>query len=156
MLIFSYELKPRERGDNGLFITLVPKVYNIVFLFGGLTTLETLKELNPLALFLKLPIALIFFCDAYVVKRCPCKIMIKLYKYRILMYSEQAFLFQGHIYLRFFIKLLFVFFAFFFLIWKIFWLVNFKHIIFYPFKIYVFYISIVSVLKIFSVDDNFI
>ena len=55
------------------------------------------------------------------------------------MYSEQAFLFQGHIYLRFFIKLLFVFFAFFFLIWKIFWLVNFKHIIFYPFKIYVFY-----------------
>ena len=34
----------RERGDNDLFITLVPKVYNNVFLFVGLTILRTFIE----------------------------------------------------------------------------------------------------------------
>ena len=34
----------RESGDNGLFIILVPKVYDNVFLFVGLTTLETYTE----------------------------------------------------------------------------------------------------------------
>ena len=31
----------RERGGNGLFITLVPKVYSNVFLLVGLITLGT-------------------------------------------------------------------------------------------------------------------
>ena len=31
----------RERGDNGLFLTLVQKFYNNVFLFLDLTTLGT-------------------------------------------------------------------------------------------------------------------
>ena len=34
----------REREDNGLFITLVPKV----FLFAGLTTLETIVNFDCL------------------------------------------------------------------------------------------------------------
>ena len=41
----SFLLKPgREGGDNGLFITLVLKVFN-VFLFVGLTTFGTFIEL---------------------------------------------------------------------------------------------------------------
>ena len=36
-------LKLREGGDNGLFITLVPKVYYNVFLCVGITTLGTLN-----------------------------------------------------------------------------------------------------------------
>ena len=35
-----------ERGGNGLFITLVPKVYNNVFLFVGLTTLGDLLNFD--------------------------------------------------------------------------------------------------------------
>ena len=35
-----YSIPHREGGDNGLFATLVPKVYNDVFLFVGLTTLS--------------------------------------------------------------------------------------------------------------------
>ena len=35
----------REGGDIGLFITLVPKFYNNVFLFLGLTTLGTYDAL---------------------------------------------------------------------------------------------------------------
>ena len=34
----------RKKGDKGVFITLVPKVFNNVFLFAVLTTLGTLNE----------------------------------------------------------------------------------------------------------------
>ena len=37
-------IKYREGGDIGLFITLVPKVYNSAFLFVGLTTLGACIE----------------------------------------------------------------------------------------------------------------
>ena len=36
----------RERGDNGLFIMLVPKVFNNIFLFVGSTTLGTLVDFD--------------------------------------------------------------------------------------------------------------
>ena len=42
--------RERERGDNGLFITLVPKVLNNLFLFVDLTTLETLLSFDWLVI----------------------------------------------------------------------------------------------------------
>ena len=48
MYEFHVVLKPifyREKGDNGMFNTLVPKIYNNVFVFVGLTTLRTLVNL---------------------------------------------------------------------------------------------------------------
>ena len=36
----------RYRGDNGLLITLVPKVFNNVFLFVGFATLRTLVNFD--------------------------------------------------------------------------------------------------------------
>ena len=38
--------KSRERGENELFITLVPKVYYNVFLLVGLTTLGTFVNVD--------------------------------------------------------------------------------------------------------------
>ena len=44
-----YSIPHREGGDNGLFATLVPKVYNNVFLFVGLITLS-LRDLSKFLL----------------------------------------------------------------------------------------------------------
>ena len=38
IMILTYSINSREGGDIGLFIILVPKVYNNVFQFVGLTT----------------------------------------------------------------------------------------------------------------------
>ena len=38
--------RERERGDNGLFITLVQKFYSNVFLFVGLTTLRNIVNFD--------------------------------------------------------------------------------------------------------------
>ena len=46
--------KTREGGDNGLFITLVLKVFN-VFLFVGLTTLEFVLNFDWLVHLVKCP-----------------------------------------------------------------------------------------------------
>ena len=43
--IFTKVFPLNERGYNGLFITIVPKVYNSGFLFVGLTTLGTSMNL---------------------------------------------------------------------------------------------------------------
>ena len=49
ILIFNIQ-RDRERGVNGLFIKLVPKVLNKVFLFVGSATLRTLMKFNWLVL----------------------------------------------------------------------------------------------------------
>ena len=43
---FLSEKLTRKRGDNGLFITLVPKFYYKVVLFVGLTILGTLVNFD--------------------------------------------------------------------------------------------------------------
>ena len=46
ILFRYYKISVREGGDNELFITLVPNFFNNVFLFVGLTTLETMQNFD--------------------------------------------------------------------------------------------------------------
>ena len=54
-LLYVYILlkKIEREGGNGLFITVVPKVLNDVFLFVGLTTLGTLVNFNWLVTYVE-------------------------------------------------------------------------------------------------------
>ena len=40
---------PEKKGDNGMLLTHVPKVFNNVFLFAGLTTFGTLANYDWLS-----------------------------------------------------------------------------------------------------------
>ena len=44
--LLEFDLLFRDKGDNRLFITLVPKFQDNVFLFVGLTTLGTFIEFD--------------------------------------------------------------------------------------------------------------
>ena len=71
---FMKSILSRERGKNGLFIALVPKFYNNLFLIVGLTTLRTLMNfdwlVNKINVQTVQPLIVIFKRDNFVNYHC--------------------------------------------------------------------------------------